>query len=391
MTKPRLQIVTTVPETLATILRGQPRFLSRHFLVTLVTSPGDEVQVIQEHEGAYVEHVDMARGIHLFKDMLSVCRMIFVLRKRRPEIIHSYTPKAGLVAMLAGWIFRVPIRIHTFTGLIFPSQSGFKKCLLVWIDRLICSCATDVVPEGEGVKKDLERFSVTKKPLQVIGYGNIAGVDTSEFSPASAEVLKEGAALRSRLQLTEKDFVYCYVGRLNRDKGIAELVKAFVRLAGRAQLLVVGGLDYSAPVDRETLEALENHPRIHRLGFLRDIRPALSCSDVLVLPSYREGFPNVLLQAGAMELPVVATDVNGSNEIVEPGLNGWLVPPRDEGELWQAMQAAMDMPTNRLREMGVRARARVNERFQREEHWQRLVEFYEERLERRDIVVRSEP
>ncbi|MBD9484615.1 glycosyltransferase family 4 protein [Pseudomonas sp. PDM14] len=383
--KKKLLVVTTVPETLSTILKGQPAFLARHFDLRLATSLGDEVILITSNEGLELSIVPMVRGISPVRDLLSVMRMIVLLRQMRPDAVHSYTPKAGLVTMIAAWLCRVPVRIHTFTGLIFPTASGAKQKLLIWIDRLICACATRVVPEGQGVAQDLRRFGITHKPLQVIGSGNIAGVDTAYFNPADTHSVERAQTLRSALGIADSAFVFCFVGRLNRDKGLLELVRAFEQLDG-GQLLLVGAHDQTAPLDARTRQVLDEHPRIHHVGFQEDIRAALLSADVLVLPSYREGFPNVLLQAGSMSLPVIASDINGCNEIVTPSLNGWLVPARDSEALRLAMQVAMETSEEGLIAMGQEARLNVKACFEQEAHWQRMVEFYQGELSREASV-----
>lgn len=372
----RLLIVTTVPETLAFILRQQPEFLGRHFDVSLVCSDGPELAVVAVEEGVPVQVVPMERGISPLKDLVSVWKMVLLLRREKPDIVHSYTPKAGLVAMLAAWLCGVPVRIHTFTGLIWPTATGWRRKLLMAVDRLLCACATHIVPEGNGVKQDLTLGRITAKRLQVIGYGNIAGVDIEYFSPSDDSLRHAADELRSSFSIQPSDLVFVFVGRLNQDKGLKELVGAFEQLTGNCRLLVVGGNDSSAPLDQTVLQRLQNHPRVHCLGFLRDIRPALLMADVLVLPSYREGFPNVVLQAGAMELPVLATDISGCNEAIEPGLNGWLVPPRDIHALATAMSSILELPRGDLRQMGRAARMRIVERFERQAHWRRMLEFY---------------
>ena len=371
----RLLLVTTVPETFATILNGQPRQLAKYFDVGLVSSSGDQIFQVEKAENIKVTQMPMVRGIDLYRDMGSVLRMVHILRKHRPDVVHSYTPKAGLVTMLAACLCRVPVRVHTFTGLIFPTSQGFKKKLLMWVDRLICACATHIVPEGLGVKNDLEKFRITSKPLQVIGHGNIAGVDTAYFSPLAPGVDAAAAVLRERLGIGEDSFVFCFVGRLNQDKGLVELMQAFVALPPSAHLLLVGDVDQTAPVGSEVLAAIAAHPRVHALGFLDDIRAALHAADVLVLPSYREGFPNSVLQAGAMALPVIATNINGCNEVIEPGVNGWLVPPRDAPALQVTMQEAMQAPSNVLQTMGRQARIRIQQWFEQQQHWERMVDF----------------
>jgi glycosyltransferase involved in cell wall biosynthesis len=375
----RLLIATTVPETLTVILRDQPRFLSQHFDVALVTSPGSELSTLA-HEGVPVHAVPMQRGISPIRDFVSVCRMVWLMLKLRPDIVHSYTPKAGLVCMLAAWVCRVPVRVHTFTGLIWPTAQGWKQSLLKVVDRLLCACATHIVPEGAGVLQDLQMGQITGKQLRVIGHGNIAGVDVGHFSPLDSGLASACTLLRQRFGIGITDFVYVFVGRLNRDKGFNELLAAFGHLPDHCRLLVVGGVDETAPISDHVVQTLKSHPRIHWLGFQQDIRPALQAANVLVLPSYREGFPNVVLQAGAMERPVIATNISGCNEVITPGLNGWLVPVKDAAALAVTMHQALNSSTDVLQAMGRSARERVVDRFERGAHWQRMLSFYTSHL-----------
>ncbi|MFK7605654.1 MULTISPECIES: glycosyltransferase family 4 protein [unclassified Pseudomonas] len=374
----KIFIVTTVPETFASILKDQPRYLSQYFKVELVTSPDNKSHIIDE--GLKIHRVPMNRGISLFRDLISVLKMVSLIIKERPYAIHSYTPKAGLVSMLAAWICRVPVRIHTFTGLIFPTQNGFKQKLLIWIDRLICVCATRIVPEGEGVKQDLIKYNITSKPLGVIGYGNIAGVDLSYFNAESPAVSRSATELTALLNIKSDDFVFCFVGRLNKDKGLSELSEAFAKMPGNVQLLIVGDHDPSAPINPEVIDFFESHPRVNLLGFQKDIRPALYSSNILILPSYREGFPNVVLQAGAMGLPCIVTNINGCNEIIAPGYNGWLVPPKDECALSKAMLESLTTSPVLLKQMGENAKLRVTSRFNRNDHFMRMATFYKEEI-----------
>jgi len=378
--KRQLMLATTVPETFATILRFQPRRLARDFDVSLVTSPGEGFRAVLTNEALTTHSVAMARGINVLRDIVSVTRMVALLLRTRPALLHSYTPKAGLVCMLSGWICRVPIRIHTFTGLVFPTSQGARQKLLIWIDRLICACATHIVPEGEGVANDLRRCRITSKPLQVIGHGNIAGVDTDFFSRDAPGVAKVAARLLEDRKIPDGAYLFSFIGRLNKDKGLDELIAAFAKLPGHAHLLLGGALDHTAPVSEATLATIAVNPRIHALGFLEDVRPLLFASDVLVLPSYREGFPNVLLQAGAMGIPAIASDINGCNELLEPGHNGWLVPVRDSKALADVMLVAMETAAAVRAAIGNRARARVADRFEQRDHWERMVRFYDDLL-----------
>lgn len=380
--KGTILIVTTVPDTLAYILSGQPAHLSKYFKVSLASSPGDTLSLVQEREGVLSYPIPMRRKISVFRDAWSVLRMVGLIMRVRPDIVHSYTPKAGLVAMLAAWLCRVPCRVHTFTGLIFPTTRGVLQKILVLADRIICYCATDIVPEGEGVKSDLQRFAITAKPLNVVGYGNIAGVDTDFFSRSAKDVSGNAERLRKKLEIPAEATIFVFVGRINRDKGIAELAEAFSTLPEGSHLLLVGGLDSSAPVSGDVLERLKKNARVHELGFLEDIRPALYVSDALVLPSYREGFPNVILQAYAMGLSVIATDISGCNEVVTPGMNGMLVRPRDALGLRAAMEEFMCLPKATRELMGSLGRALIVDRYEKKGHWGRMVSFYERLLEK---------
>lgn len=380
MKEAKILIVTTVPETLKTILALQPRFLNRDFSVYLASSPEGAVETLSAKEGVPFYIVPMKRGISPLSDLLSIFNMCRLLLKLKPTVVHSYTPKAGLVSMIAAFICRVPVRIHTFTGLIFPTQTGLKKILLVNIDRIICMLATRVVPEGEGVKRDLLSFGVTRKSMSVIGYGNIAGVDLDFFQPGTEAVSSKSELMKKSLGIADEDFLFCYIGRLNRDKGLKELGQAFLVLPDFVHLIVVGELDSEAPVDSPTLTLFAEHKRIHTLGFKADIRDALEACDALVLPSYREGFPNVVLQAGAMSKPAVVTDINGSNEIIEHGLNGWIAKPQDVASLQVAMTRALNTPRKELSVMGAFARSRIMERYDQTVHWGRMNAFYLQEL-----------
>lgn len=375
MMRKKVLRITTVPVSLKLLLEGQLNMLNRDYEVVAVSSPGKELEEVGKREGVRTEAVCMERRIALVQDFKSLVDLIRLIRKEKPWMVHTMTPKAGLLGMLAAWICKVPVRMHTFTGLVFPSAVGVKKQLLILTDRITCACATFVNPEGKGVKDDLVRFGITRKKLYVIGNGNVNGVNV-DFFDRTDEVLLRAQAIRK-----EGCFTFCFVGRIVGDKGINELVEAFLKLVGEfpaCRLILVGDfeekLDPVMPVVRRII--FENE-RIVFSGWKDDIRPYLAASDVFVFPSYREGFPNVILQAGAMGLPCIVTDINGSNEIIHDRVNGLIIPPHDKDALWKAMKIMVTDETIR-REMGDRARNIIINRYDRHLIWSEIQRVYAE-------------
>lgn len=306
------------------------------YRVVSLSSPGDTAKWLDRRYFDIVE-VPMQRHISPVKDLRSLWKVYRVIRRLRPVMVHSMTPKAGLLCMMAAWAARVPVRVHTFTGLVFPTSTGLKKRILMFTDRLTCACATHVIPEGEGVRSDLLSNAITRKDIRVLGYGNVNGIDLKRFDPDDAGVQAQAARLRK-----DGVFTYVFVGRLVGDKGIRELVSAYSRLHAEhpATRLVLVGRDEPEldPLDAETSRIIDSDSSIEAVGQQSDVRPWLAAADVNVLPSYREGFPNVVIEAGAMGLPSVVTDINGSREIVSDGENGLIVKPHDADSLYRAME-----------------------------------------------------
>ena len=296
---------TTIPGSLNNFCRGLLSELQERegYEVVALSSPGEALDEICEREKVRTIAVTMQRHISPVNDLRSLWKLIRVFRKEKPEMVHSMTPKAGLLCMIAAWICRVPVRIHTFTGLVFPTSTGLKRKILMATDWLTCACATHVIPEGEGVKNDLVNNKITRKPLRILGYGNVRGIDLNRFDPKNPEVIKAAEMIRREEVLT-----FIFIGRLVGDKGIPELVKAFCRLNKElpdTRLLLIGREEPQLdPLDSNTLKEISDNPAIEAVGQKADVRPWLLASDVFVLPSHREGFPNVVIEAGAMGLPL---------------------------------------------------------------------------------------
>lgn len=367
---------TTVPISLDTFCRGLLKMLSEKYEVVALSSPGVEMQTIAEREGVRTIEVPMERHISPMKDMRALWQLILVFRRERPTMVHSMTPKAGFLCMIAAWLTRVPVRVHTFTGLVFPTAKGLQRKLLMWTDRITCRCATYVIPEGEGVKKDLLDYGITQKPLRVLGFGNVRGVDMHYYN-RRPEVMEKTEALRDDSFIT-----FLFVGRVVRDKGINELCEAFDRLSKefpQTRLLLVGWReDDLDPVSDKTQALIDSNPSINYVGEVwgDELLAYYAAADCYVLPSYREGFPNTVLEAGAMGLPSIVTDINGSREIIVENENGMIVPPRDADALFVAMRRMVN-DDRRRSYMASNARNMVGCRFEQGFVRQCLLDFYD--------------
>ena len=366
----------TVPQSIGFFEEVMERLNADGYEVLVVTSPGKEFDAYkQRHPEVKAIEVPMERRISLIKDLISLWQMIKVMRKEKPYMVHSMTPKAGLLTMISGWLTSVPVRIHTFTGLVWPTETGLKRIILMVTDWLTCACATHVIPEGQGVLDDLKNHSVCKKPMNVLGYGNVRGIDMERFNPARfADVKKD-----------ENIFRFVFVGRIVGDKGINELVEAFIRLNNEysnTQLSLVGKYEANLdPVKLETLRLIEESSCIDACGpkYGDDLLIEYMKSDCFVMPSYREGFPNTVMEAGAMGLPSVVTDINGSREIIIHGENGIIVPSKDSNALYEAMKQML-VNTSAREKMAANARPLVDSRFEKSFVQGCLIKFYEEIL-----------
>ncbi len=378
----RVKIIrtSTVPGSLDTFCRGLLSELQQEcgYEVVAVSSPGDRLDTLAAREGVRTVSVPMERHISPLKDLKSLWRLVRVFRRERPTMVHSMTPKAGLLSMMAAWICRVPVRLHTFTGLVFPTATGLTQKILVFTDRLTCACATHIVPEGEGVRNDLTSYRITAKPLKVLGHGNVRGIDLERFDPSLPEVIDSAAKIRK-----EGVFTFIFIGRLVRDKGINELVLAFTELNREipdTRLILVGEQEPELdPLSPETLENISGCASIEAVGRQNDVRPWLAASDALAFPSYREGFPNVVIEAGAMGLPSIVTDINGSREIVSHGVNGVIIPTRDRDALLTAMRNMIGQREDTAK-MATAARPMVAGRFEQSFVRKCLKDYYKEIL-----------
>ena len=367
----------TVPQSLGFVEPILPQ-LKQKYEVQLLSSPGERLESLCKEYQVTGHQVEMYRRMSPIKDIKSLFELIKVFRKEKPYMVHSMTPKAGLLCMLAAWITMVPRRVHTFTGLVWPSASGVSRKILMFTDWLTCTCATHVIPEGQGVMNDLQQH-ITRKPMKVLGYGNVRGVDMERFS-RRPEIMDKAK------MLTEKNmFTFIFVGRLVKDKGINELVEAFTQLYNKyknVRLLLVGKYETELdPLKEETIERINTLSTIEAVGpqYGDDLLLHYAASDCFVFPSYREGFPNTVLEAGAMGLPSIVTDINGSRDIIVHGENGVIVPSKNVDALYQAMEQ-MFLDKEEMQRMADNARPMIESRFEQSFVQKCLLEFYDEIL-----------
>mgnify|MGYP000712044020 CR=1 FL=1 len=379
--------ISTVPISINVFCKGLLQELANHYNVIVVSSPGEDLREVETREKVRTIAVPMRRHISPLHDLISLWQLFWLFRREKPDMVHSITPKAGLLSMIAAKLAGVPIRLHSFTGLIWPTARGLKRKILVATDKLLCACATHLNPEGQGVANDLQAH-ITHKPLTVLGHGNVRGIDFNYYYP-SQEIKHSAKALREKLGITSDTFLFLFVGRIVHDKGITELIEAFQKLSenlsrdaesfSKTALLLVGNEEKNLdPLPCTTKQLIKTLLNIYQFPHLTDIRPIYAAAQALVFPSYREGFPNVVLEAGAFSLPRIVTDINGSREIITHGKNGFIVPSHDSVALARAMLEMRYYPYRK--EMGIAALHHVQEHFAQPLVWKNLKCYYQQLL-----------
>jgi len=367
----RLVHITTVPQTLA-FLRGQVAYMkSRGIEVSAVSSPGAELEKFGDQEGVAVHAVEMPRRITPVGDLVALFRLVRLFRKLRPHVVHAHTPKGGLLGMIAAWVVGVPGRVYTIHGLPLETATGIRRTLLRWTERVSCGLARRVTAVSESLRRRAAAEGVCRaERITVLGAGTVNGVDAERrFAPSACPY--EAAVARRACSIPSEVRVLGFVGRLVRDKGVEDLAAAWTELRERfpdLHLVIAGAFEPRDPVSAETRELLQSDPRVRLVGHVESMRSLYSIMDVVALPTYREGFPQVPLEAAAMERPVVATRVTGCVDAVVSGETGTLVEAREPHELALAVAAYLEDPALR-RAHGTAGRARVLREFRPENLW----------------------
>ena len=391
---PVLLHITTIPMSL-NFLRGQVGYIKqRGIQVHALSSPGPELEAFGEWEAVPVSAVKMSRRITPFQDLGAVVGILRVLRRLRPTIVQAHTPKGGLLGMIAATLYRVPVRIYHMRGLPLLCATGMRRWLLWCADRVACWLAHQVLCVSPSLRNEAirEGFCPPEK-IKVLAGGSGNGVDARRrFNP---EWLGEQARpdARRRLGIPSAATVVGFVGRMVRDKGIVELTEAWRRLREdypQLHLLLVGPFERQDPVSPETEALLREDPRVHLAGMDWNTPSLYAAMDLVALPTYREGFPNVLLEAAAMGLPVVATRIPGCIDAVQDGVTGTLVPLADAQALTRAIGMYLADPVLR-RKHGAGGRERIRRKFRQDVIWEALYREYLRLLRERGLPAPAVP
>lgn len=371
--------ITTVPISLDKLLDKQMAFMKDYYKVIAVSSNESFLKKIGEKDGVDTYCVEMTRKITPFQDVKAICKLYYFLKREKPLFVHTHTPKAGMVGMVAALLAKVPNRLHTVAGLPLMETKGLKRKVLSLVEKMTYKCSTIIYSNSKGLRDIIIKEKLCpEKKIRIIGNGSSNGINTSYFDPINISTL-ERADLKEALNIDRDDFVFIFVGRLVTDKGINELISAFDDISHRnrkVKLLLVGNREPELdPLKKETLEIISKNSNIIEVGYQSDVRPYFAISDVLVFPSYREGFPNVVMQAGAMGLPSIVTNINGCNEIIINDTNGVIIPPKNSLELQRTMELYLNN-NGLLAEHRANSRKMIVSRYQQEVIWRTLLSEY---------------
>lgn len=372
--------IVTAPISFEKLLAGQMAYMQENGCkVTMISSGLAKLQKLSAAEGCDYFAVSMTRQITPLKDLKALYQLYRIMKTYKPDIVHTHTPKAGTLGMIAGMLAGIKVRMHTVAGMPLTEAKGIKKALLKRVEKITYSCATHIYPNSF----KLANYIVTNRycpagKVKVLGKGSSNGIDVGYFKPANDFICEEFIQ-KEQLNISPGNFVYLFIGRIVTDKGINELVQAFEKLCltnKDIRLLLVGPFENELdPVLPATKQAIKNNKAIISVGYKSDVRPYLAISHVLVFPSYREGFPNVPMQAGCFNLPAIVTDINGCNEIITEGVNGIIIPPKNMLALKNAMERMLYDDELRL-SCGNKAREVIAESYSNKLIWSVILEEY---------------
>lgn len=349
----KICLVATIPDVVHAFLQDHIRAAAKQWAVTVVSNP-DHAELLAGMEMRFIPLV-IRRKASPLRDLIALARMTALFRRQHFDLVHSIMPKTGLLAMLAAKLAGVPVRMHTFTGQVWVTRRGWKRVSLKMFDRMIVACATHVLVDSPSQRDFLVAEGVLKPGRGIVlGYGSICGVDVLRFHPDAWA----RSMVREELDIGMEQTVILFLGRLNRDKGVLDLATAFADIAARRPdaVLVLVGAEEDIPYARIQQLCGQYRDRLRRVGYTPEPQRYMAAADIFCLPSYREGFGQVIIEAAACAVPAVATRIYGISDAVEHGRTGLLSAPGDiaaltenllkliwDGALRQAMAEAARM------------------------------------------------
>ncbi len=372
--------ITTVPQSLHCFFHGQMGFMKKQgFNVVAISSPGAHLDSFAEREDIQVVGLEISRKITPLKDLRTLWNLWRLLRRLNPDIVHAHTPKGGLLGIIAAWMARIPIRIYHIHGLRYLTAEGLQRPILILTEKISCKLANRVLCVSNSIRELVVQSKICPSgKIKTLLNGTINGIDAqNKFNPEKYP-LDERDKIRKKYGIAPNSLVLGFVGRIVKDKGIAELYDAWKSLREEfpsLELLLAGPVETNDPLPVSLLDGLKSDSRIHMTGGLSDVAPIYAVTDIFVFPTYREGFGVVAIEASAMGIPVVATDIPGVVDAVVDGQTGVLIPPFDAIAIKNAVRNYLLDPS--LRAMHGRAgRARVLDVFKQERMWSALNDEY---------------
>jgi glycosyltransferase involved in cell wall biosynthesis len=365
----------------AHFLHGQLEYMkSCGYDVSIISPTGEEMERLTDLEQAKLYEVDFSNSITPFHDLLNLFEVFRILLKERPQIVNAGHPKSGLLIMLACWFLGIGKRIFTLHGLVSDTQRGWKKFLIRFAEKMTCSLAERVIVVSPSLLDHAVACGILNSNKgRIIEYGSCNGIDLKRFS-RTEKVIAESAKLRAIKMLPSASFTLGFIGRISADKGMDLLINVFNKLRRRHPnlcLVIAGSMDHRDPISVSSKEQIHSAPNIYYLGKMEDIVPVYPMMDLLVLPSYREGFGNVLIEAAAMGVPVIAPDIPGCRDALQSGKNGSLFRKGDEADLEKWIETYIQDP-ELLHIHGANGRDIVEFRFNQERLWKGLVREYDD-------------
>lgn len=358
-----------------------PLLIEKGFEVVGICADGPWVEKIG-NQGIKVIIVPMTRSFTPWLDLKCLWKLYQIFRRERFDIIHYSTPKAALLTGLAGRAAHCPALLYTLRGLGYTAFNGIKRVIGKYCEKIACHCAHWVIAISNSLKEEAAKEKLLQaNRIKVLGAGSSKGVNLDQFQ-LNEKTIAEANKIKRSLGIGNSDVVIGYAGRLTEEKGVIELLQAFENIYQRnnkVHLILVGDQDQRNPLPDRIFATIKEHQNIQMIPWQENVSSYIAAMDIFVLASYREGFGNSLIEASAMQVPVVATDVPGCRDAVVNGKTGLFVKPHDAIHLEKALNELIENPSKRIM-MGKNGKQWVRKNFDRKTIWARLIEVYEQML-----------